>query len=653
MHRLKRLSEVVDMVSHCAHVQDNSLRVSCWLALGEWRVTENSSPSTFIPEPLQLDVLTAFKRATALENCGYKAWHAWSLFNFRLAEQHAEGDDGSNNVGDRSNRSPSANLLRSHVVAAAKGFVTSTSLGTKKWSASVSEDLLNLLSCLFKYGELTEVAKTINEGIGKVAVEAWLGVLPQLLARIHIRNPSVRSVLHPLLTRLGEKHPQALMYPLSVLLKSPVVERKRAAESLMNSLKAHSSALVAEALMVSSELIRVAILWLETWHEGLEDASRLYFGEGNVTGMLELLLPLHENLEKGAETGREGEFIKSFGQDLAQAHLYIKDYMRLISATGLNAQGGATEFDSATRLARHSEEAETVMNKIWDIYYTVFRRINKQLPALTKLELSQCSPALSRAQGLELGVPGTYRVDGSYIKIEKFISNVQVITSKQRPRKITIRGSDGKDYVFLLKGHEDIRQDERVMQLFGLVNALLALDRQTRKHDLSIQRYAIAPLSHNCGVVGWVPHCDTLHSLIRDYRQAKKIPLNMENREMLKIAPDYDLLTVMQKVEVFTDALKRSTGKGNDLYEILWLKSTNSEEWLERRTKYIRSLAVSSMIGYVAGIGDRHPSNLMIDKLSGGVLHIDFGKYPSPSLCLFDATPPVWQVTSHLVFLLR
>jgi hypothetical protein len=28
-------------------------------------------------------------------------------------------------------------------------------------------------------------------------------------------------------------------------------------------------------------------------------------------------------------------------------------------------------------------------------------------------------------------------------------------------------------YTFLLKGHEDLRQDERVMQLFGLVNELL------------------------------------------------------------------------------------------------------------------------------------------------------------------------------------
>lgn len=169
------------------------------------------------------------------------------------------------------------------------------------------------------------------------------------------------------------------------------------------------------------------------------------------------------------------------------------------------------------------------------------------------------------------------------------------------------------------------RQDERVMQLFGLVNALLVRDPQTKKHDLRIQRYAICPLSHNCGVVGWVPHYDTLHSLIRDYRQSKKIPLNMENREMLKIAPEYDMLTVMQKVEVFTEALRKTTGRGNDLYEILWLKSTNSEEWLERRTKYTRSLAVMSMVGYILGLGDRHPSNLMIDKMSGRVLHIDFG----------------------------
>merc|ERR1719215_2586014 len=93
----------------------------------------------------------------------------------------------------------------------------------------------------------------------------------------------------------------------------------------------------------------------------------------------------------------------------------------------------------------------------------------------------------------------------------------------------------------------------------------------------------------------------------------------------MKLAPEYDLLPLLQKVEVFQTALERATGRGMDLYEILFINSLDSEEWLERRTNYTRSLAVMSMVGYILGLGDRHPSNLMLDQLSGRVLHIDFG----------------------------
>ena len=43
---------------------------------------------------------------------------------------------------------------------------------------------------------------------------------------------------------------------------------------VLSNLREHSSALVQQAVMVSEELIRVAILWHEQWHEALEDASR-------------------------------------------------------------------------------------------------------------------------------------------------------------------------------------------------------------------------------------------------------------------------------------------------------------------------------------------------------------------------------------------
>lgn len=51
--------------------------------------------------------------------------------------------------------------------------------------------------------------------------------------------------------------------------------------------------------------------------------------------------------------------------------------------------------------------------------------------------------------------------------IAAFAPQLHVISSKQRPRKLTIHGGDGAEYMFLLKGHEDLRQDERVMQVGG------------------------------------------------------------------------------------------------------------------------------------------------------------------------------------------
>lgn len=204
-----------------------------------------------------------------------------------------------------------------------------------------------------------------------------------------------------------------------------------------------------------------------------------------------------------------------------------------------------------------------------------------------------------------------------------FEPTFSVIASKQRPRKLTMKGSDGSSYQYALKGHEDIRQDERVMQLFGLVNTLLSVDSECFKRHLNIQQYPVIPLSQNSGLLGWVPNSDTLHVLIREYRESRKILLNIEHRIMLQMAPDYDNLTLMQKVEVFGYALDNTTGQ--DLYRVLWLKSKSSEAWLDRRTNYTRSLGVMSMVGYILGLGDRHPSNLMLDRITGKVIHIDFG----------------------------
>ncbi|KAG8808666.1 phosphatidylinositol kinase- protein kinase tor1 [Serendipita sp. 401] len=161
------------------------------------------------------------------------------------------------------------------------------------------------------------------------------------------------------------------------------------------------------------------------------------------------------------------------------------------------------------------------------------------------------------------------------------------------------------------------------MQVFSLVNTLLSADRQSFKRKLHIQGYAAIPLAPNVGVLRWVQHADTLHVLVSDYRQARKIHLQIEYRLMLQMAPDYVNLTMLQKLEVFKYALDNTTGQ--DLYRVLWLTSGDSESWLERRSTYTRSLAVSSMVGHILGLGDRHPANLLLDQYTGKVVHIDFG----------------------------
>lgn len=48
-------------------------------------------------------------------------------------------------------------------------------------------------------------------------------------------------------------------------------------------------------------------------------------------------------------------------------------------------------------------------------------------------------------------------------------------------------------------------------------------------------------------------------------------------------------------------------------------------QWFERRLAYTTSVAVSSIVGYVLGIGDRHVQNILIDCRTAEVIHIDFG----------------------------
>ncbi|KAI0832116.1 FAT-domain-containing protein [Trametes gibbosa] len=558
------------------------LLARCYFKLGEWQFALREEWDT----RNITDILQSYYHATHYDPTWYKAWHTWALANFDVVGFLENQQYGR--IGDV----PDENLTV-HIVSAVNGFFRSISLR----NVNALQDTLRLLTLWFKYGAHDDVSHAMSSGFTDVEVDTWLEVIPQIIARIQTPSNNIRRNINNLLTEVGKHHPQALVYPLTVASKSSSAVRKKAALNIMDRMREHSPAIVEQALLIGHELIRVAILWHELWHEGLEEASRLYFTDHNPMGMIHFLDPLHEMLEDGPKTAREISFTQVFGRDLHEAR------------------------EACRRYTVYGEKRD--LEKAWEIYYGVFKKIEKQLPQLTTLDLQYVSPELLKAKSLDLAVPGTYHSGKPIIRISSFASKLTVISSKQRPRRLTIKGSDGVDYQFVLKGHEDLRQDERVMQLFSLVNGLLAINTDCFKRRLHIQRFPVIPLAPNAGLLGWVKDSDTLHVLVRDYRESRKVLLNIEYRLMLQMAPDYENLILLQKIEVFEYALENTTGQ--DLYRVLWLKSINSEHWLERRATYTRSLAVNSMVGHILGLGDRHPSNLMMERHTGKVVHIDFG----------------------------
>ena len=237
------------------------LLAKCYVKQGEWLTNLNNGEWT--SNGVQ-DIIDAYARATTYNSNWYKAWHSWALANFEVVSAaNTQAQDEDTTISDHA--------VVGYVVPAIKGFFRSIALT----STSSLQDTLRLLTLWFTHGHHHEVNAAVIEGFNDVSINIWLEVIPQLIARINLSNKRVRESIHRLLIEVGKTHPQALVYPLTVTIKSQVHRRSQAASQIMERIREHSPALVRDADLVAHELIRVAVLWHELWHEGLEEASRL------------------------------------------------------------------------------------------------------------------------------------------------------------------------------------------------------------------------------------------------------------------------------------------------------------------------------------------------------------------------------------------
>jgi DNA-dependent protein kinase catalytic subunit len=229
-------------------------------------------------------------------------------------------------------------------------------------------------------------------------------------------------------------------------------------------------------------------------------------------------------------------------------------------------------------------------------------------------------------------------------------------------------GTDQKPYPWLVKGGEDLRQDQRIEQLWHLMNDLLRANTSTSARGLLLETYKVVPMSLQLGLVEWVEGTTPLKGIIEDQlksdggpRQIGEMPANRLHTQWLDKFVPKDPKRVNDAHGNYHEMIVSAT-RANALAK--WDKqmqetdqtllrrgiasiARSPESYLCLRNGFARSLACVSVCGYVAGIGDRHLDNFLVHNSTGFIIAIDFGhafgsatfSLPIPELVPFRLSP--------------
>lgn len=277
--------------------------------------------------------------------------------------------------------------------------------------------------------------------------------------------------------------------------------------------------------------------------------------------------------------------------------------------------------------------------------------LNKNIETVNSIDIKELGLPI-RTDDLKVCMPGSYEIGKPLITVSKIRHVLKMIPSAKRPRKMRMLGSNGQSYKYLLKGREDLRLDQHIMQFFSLVNSILRMNKSSDGTFNTIMQYHVVPLTTASGLISWAAGGETLSSLILWRRKMCGRPEDAEK----KVFADFfdkgrDLAIYMnnlQKLELFKKL--KSVSPDNEIDEALWLKSSGARQWLMQTTNFSRSLALMSVVGYIIGLGDRHPLNILFMKRNGNLVHIDLSDcFEKASLRRFVRETVPFRLTRMLV----
>ncbi|ANB13526.1 DNA-binding protein kinase TEL1 [Sugiyamaella lignohabitans] len=207
--------------------------------------------------------------------------------------------------------------------------------------------------------------------------------------------------------------------------------------------------------------------------------------------------------------------------------------------------------------------------------------------------------------------------------VTKILKQVTIASGINHPKIVSVVDSRGQTNLALIKGGErdDLRQDAVMEQVFDQVNLFMKSDRQAKTRNMRVRIYKLVPLGPGGGMIEFVrntsPFIGVTQELHKKYNP-NDIDADEARREMQAVEAESKEV----RVEVYKSIEKRL----KPAFRYFFTERFYSpEEWFHNRALYSKSTAVNSMIGYILGLGDRHCSNILVDTLTGEIIHIDLG----------------------------
>ncbi|KAF9210203.1 Serine/threonine-protein kinase smg1 [Haplosporangium sp. Z 27] len=517
--------------------------------------------------------------------------------------------------------------------------------------SAVSDEItatLRLLRLLAKHGG--QLYETFHDNLVDINVSPWISIIPQLFARLDHPEKPVQSLITDLLCKIAAQYPQLIVFHCVVGANSAhnTTCQRRLLGIISDFLNKSHPALLSQVQHLIRGLERITVLWEEVWHK------KIMVSLPELKNTLQELTEQYQRLDDIAGLGIE-EKNTVMSDNYRQAVTPLLATFESLQESNSHPESNherwfVTKFRDRIQAALESLRSPKAWSNLFEgltMFKEIYMELGKELSGTRILQLSDLSPELASIQSSLIDIPNPNQ--GTGITIQSFEKQVVVIPTKTKPKKLSLQGSDGKRYTYLFKGMEDLHLDERVMQLLRISNGMLQRDKDSSSRQLNARHYAVVPLSDNSGMIQWVENTVSIFTIIAKWQHRELMCTRWMNDDT-STGPHQ---APQRATEVYHEkaaaALKRAGLPSNhprrqwpksvllDLYHEMasetpadllereiWSSSPTPAEWWRKSTRFARSTAVMSMIGYVIGLGDRHLDNILIDFTTGDLVHIDY-----------------------------